>query len=147
MWVSITGIHWMNFNETDIWVNQRLLLTLEPKPLSEPMLMPQDLTELQWMSLDFIDDQSTLVKVLAWCHEADPDLCCHMASPGHNELTPSDAIQRCRTGSTLAQVMACYLTAPSHYLNLCWLEIIGIHPSVISQKNVQNMTSKVIIWD
>ena len=24
-------------------------------------------------------------------------------------------------GTTLAQVMACYLTAPSHYLNQCWL--------------------------
>ena len=28
-----------------------------------------------------------------------------------------------RTGSTLAQVMACCLTAPSHYLNQCWLII------------------------
>ena len=28
-----------------------------------------------------------------------------------------------RSGSTLAQVMACCLTAPSHYLNQCWLII------------------------
>ena len=28
-----------------------------------------------------------------------------------------------RTGSTLAQVMACCLTAPSHYLNECWFLI------------------------
>ena len=28
-----------------------------------------------------------------------------------------------RSGSTLAQVMACCLTAPSHYLNQCWLNI------------------------
>ena len=34
----------------------------------------------------------------------------------------------------LAQIMACYLTAPSHYLNQCWYKIIGIHPSAISQK-------------
>ena len=33
---------------------------------------------------------------------------------------PSDAIWRQRSGSTLAQVMACCLTAPSHYLNQCW---------------------------
>ena len=41
---------------------------------------------------------------------------------GHfNSLRPSDAIWRHRSGSTLAQVMACCLTAPSHYLNQCWL--------------------------
>ena len=38
-----------------------------------------------------------------------------------NSLWPSDAIWRHRSGSTLAQVMACCLTAPSHYLNQCWL--------------------------
>ena len=42
------------------------------------------------------DDQSTLVKVMAWCRQAtshystwanvDQDLCCHMVSLGHNEL-------------------------------------------------------------
>ena len=40
-----------------------------------------------------------------------------------NSLRPSDAIWRQRTGSTLAQVMACCLTAPSHYLYQCWLII------------------------
>ena len=35
----------------------------------------------------------------------------------------SDTIWRQRSGSTLAQVMACCLTAPSHYLNQCWLII------------------------
>ena len=39
----------------------------------------------------------------------------------NNSLWPSDAIWRQRSGSTLAQVMACCLTAPSHYLNQCWL--------------------------
>ena len=34
---------------------------------------------------------------------------------------PSDAIWRQRSGSKLAQVLACCLTAPSHYLNQCWL--------------------------
>ena len=36
-------------------------------------------------------------------------------------LWPSDAIQRWRSWSTLVQVMACCLMAPSHYLNQCWL--------------------------
>ena len=40
-----------------------------------------------------------------------------------NFLGPSDAIWRQRSGSTLAQVMACCLMAPSHYLNQCWLII------------------------
>ena len=40
-----------------------------------------------------------------------------------NWLWPNDAIWRQRSGSTLAQVMACCLTAPSHCLNQCWLII------------------------
>ena len=40
-----------------------------------------------------------------------------------NSLWPSDAIWQHRCGSTLAQVMACCMTAPSHYLNQCWLII------------------------
>ena len=40
-----------------------------------------------------------------------------------NSLSFSDAIWQCRSGSTLAQVMACCLTATSHYLNQCWLII------------------------
>ena len=31
-----------------------------------------------------------------------------------------------RSGSTLAQVMVCCLTAPSHYLNQCWLIITKV---------------------
>ena len=35
---------------------------------------------------------------------------------------------------TLAQVMACCLTATSHYLNQCWLGIVDINPNRISEK-------------
>ena len=42
---------------------------------------------------------------------------------GLNSLWPSDTIWRHKSGSTLAQLMACCLTAPSHYLNQCWLII------------------------
>ena len=46
---------------------------------------------------------------------------------GFNTLWPSDdAVWWYGTGSTLAQVMACCLTAPSHYLNQCWLFISGV---------------------
>ena len=37
-----------------------------------------------------------------------------------NSLRPSDAIWRQRSWTTLVQVMACCLTAPSHHLNQCW---------------------------
>ena len=40
-----------------------------------------------------------------------------------NSLWPNDAIWWHRSGSTLAQVMACCLTASSHYLKQCWLII------------------------
>ena len=40
-----------------------------------------------------------------------------------NSLGSSDAMWRWRSWSTLVQVMACCLTAPSHYLNQCWLII------------------------
>ena len=40
-----------------------------------------------------------------------------------NSLRPSDAIWRHRSGSSLAQVLACCLAAPSHYLNQYWLII------------------------
>ena len=46
-----------------------------------------------------------------------------LSTPEHdiNSLWPSDALWWHSTGPTLARVMACFLTAPSHYLNQCWL--------------------------
>ena len=43
-----------------------------------------------------------------------------------NSLWPSDTMWQQRSGSTLAQVMACCLTAPSHYLNQSWQTIIKV---------------------
>ena len=43
-----------------------------------------------------------------------------------NPLWPSDAIWWQGTGSALAQVMVCCLTAPSNYLNQCWLMITDV---------------------
>ena len=43
-----------------------------------------------------------------------------------DSLAPSDFIWQHRTLSTLVQVMACCLTAPSHNLNQCWLIIKGV---------------------
>ena len=49
-----------------------------------------------------------------------------LGSNWFNSLRPSDAIWRQWSWTTLAQVMACCLTAPSHYLNQCWLIIRGV---------------------
>ena len=48
-----------------------------------------------------------------------------------NSLWPSDAIWRQGSRSTLVQVVACCLMAPSHYLNQCWPVIskIQLHSS------------------
>ena len=43
-----------------------------------------------------------------------------------NSLRPSDTKWWHRFGSTLAQVLAWCLTAPSHYLNQCWLIISNV---------------------
>ena len=43
-----------------------------------------------------------------------------------NSLRPSDAMWRLWSWTTLAHVMACCLTAPSHYLNQFWLIIRGV---------------------
>ena len=43
-----------------------------------------------------------------------------------NSLWPSDAIWWQGSRSTLVQVMACCLTAPSHYQNQCWLIITKV---------------------
>ena len=43
-----------------------------------------------------------------------------------NSLPPSDIIWCPGTWSTLVQVMACCLMAPSHHLNQCWLIICEI---------------------
>ena len=59
-----------------------------------------------------------------------------------NLLRPSDTIWRHKSGSTLAQVMACCLTAPSHYLNQCWLIISKVQWHS-SEHNFTMLTSAI----
>ena len=88
---------------------------------------------LKWMQQNIHDDKSTLVQVMARCHRAtshclsqcwprsmSPYGITRLGPSEFNSLWPSDAIWRHRSMSTLAQVMACCLTAPNHYLNQCW---------------------------
>ena len=81
------------------------------KPLPEPML-----TNPQWGRGHSSEGNFTLnaQDIYPW-HE--------LKINWFNSLWSSDAIWRQRSRSTLAQVMTCCLTAPSHYLNQCWLII------------------------
>ena len=62
-----------------------------------------------------------------------------------NLLWPCDTIWRHRSGSTLAQVMACRLTAPSHYLTQCWLMVgsCGVLLRTNSQEIPQSSITKI----
>ena len=68
-------------------------------------------------------------------------LCSYHGKGCFNSLWPNDGIWRQRSGSTLAQVMACCLTVPSHYLNVLiyhqwgplafiWVQFYFIHQSL-----------------
>ena len=58
-------------------------------------------------------------------------------------MRPSDAIWWHKSMSTLAQVMAWCLTAPSHYLNQCWLIISRVLPRAISYELLKNQILEV----
>ena len=73
-----------------------------------------------------------LVQIMAWHRPGDKPLSepmmisllthiCVARPQWVKIIVNSDAIWRHRLGLTLAQAKALYLTAPSHYLNLCWL--------------------------
>ena len=66
-----------------------------------------------------------------------------------HSLGPSDAILRWRSWSTLVQVMACCLTAPSHYLNQCWLIISKVlwHLKLPISKARLKITFSKSHWD
>ena len=55
-----------------------------------------------------------------------------------NSLPSGDAIWR---QPTMIRIKACCLTAPSHYLNHCLLQVIGIHP-IQFQRNFTRYTGK-----
>ena len=63
-----------------------------------------------------------------------------------NSLWPNAAVWQQWSRSTLAQVMACCLTAPSHYLNQCWLlisKILWYSPD----SNFTEKTSDIYLWN
>ena len=101
---------------------------------------------LRWMSLDFTDDKSTLVQVMAWCRQATsqylsqcwPRSLRHMASLGHNVLSCVCIMMSCIGARGVLDLChkkkkkknLCHqwfrwwhgvLLVPSHCLNHLWL--------------------------
>ena len=128
-------------------LNHRCLNTLRPRwnwqHFADDIFKRIFFNENVWISFEIslkfvlkgpIDNIPLLVQIMAWHRPGDKPLSELMmvSLPTHicvtrpqwvNSLGPSDTIWWQRSGSTLAQVMACCLTAPSHYLNQCWLII------------------------
>ena len=74
--------------------------------------------------------------------------CCYGIVSCFNSLWPSDTIRGQGTKSTLAQVMACCLTAPSHYM-ITWTNVdlssvrsCGIHQRALSWEDLKMAISK-----
>ena len=65
---------------------------------------------------------------------------------GFNSLWPSEAIWHWRSWSTLLQVMACCLTAPSHYMKQRWIIISKVQRHS-SEGNFTINTSAVNHWN
>ena len=65
-------------------------------------------------------------------------------------MWPSDAMWWHRFGATLAQIMACCLMAPSHYLFLCWVIIKGVLAFTWEQfyeNLICKLCSKITFWN
>ena len=64
-----------------------------------------------------------------------------------NSLWPSNTIQYHRTWSTLVQVMACCLIAPSHYLNQCspMLYLVAFTFGQFNRKHLWDL-SLIKVW-
>ena len=62
-----------------------------------------------------------------------------------NSLWGSNTIWQIWSESTLAQVMACCLTTPSHYLNQCWLITISIQLRTIPPEMLKIWSTKLCV--
>ena len=125
-----------------IWstsVNGNGLLLHGTKPLPGPIYW-LFISQVLWLSPDgnftqmlrvfIFESKSNFQTDIKFWHQFE-NYVSKITAPPHckqwvNSLWPSDTIWRHKSGSTLDQVMACCLTAPSHYLNQCWLIIIKV---------------------
>ena len=159
---------WIFFDE-DVWTLLKISLKFVPKvrinnipamvqimawrwqddmPLSEPMMVSLLTHIYVSLSLNEVICNCTMTTATAYMHSVN-----HIA----NKLWPSNFIWHWRFRSTLDQVKAYLLTAPSHYLNQCWLIIVNwtlgnkLHwnsnqnTNIFYQENtIKNVVSKMV---
>ena len=138
---------------------------------SPVMLRAHDAKDLPWSSMRFplswmnlgVDEPPGPRNVWYKCHfgrffnHADgvSDDCMQWSSTVSallNLLWPSDAIWPQKSGTTVAKLMVCCLTAPSHYLNQCWtfkreVPLPESDFTVTAQAPFTIVTLKIILWD
>ena len=114
---------WRDLREWMIFISQQFHRELAAWPLKLDIEQPTANIVLNpCLQLVFISEHKfTSITAYTILNQRCPGSCC--PSVCINSLRPSDTTWRQRSGSTLAQVMACCLTAPSHYLNQCWVII------------------------
>ena len=116
---------------------------------------------LIWISLDFTDDQSILVQVMAWCRQATSHYlsqCWPRSMPLYgvtrrqwvNSLWPGESIWG-ESLSKLVQITTLCLRIPSHHQNKWWLFvneipglILGLHPA--NERQCYKVTPSLIGW-
>ena len=86
----------------------------------------QDMLPLHLSFLDILDSHLRHMALIIHTLYCDWKYLISDIWPVHS-LWPRDTIWWHGSGSTLAQVMAWCLMAPSHYLKQCWLIIKGVH--------------------
>ena len=85
-------------------------------------LLHQQIKEKKWKWKTFTRQNVNGKFILRNCYQESSRLV-HIEVASFNSLRPNDAIWQHISRLTLAQIMACCLTAPSHYLNQCWFII------------------------
>ena len=126
------------------WCHTNIILINTLRPRQNGRIFPDDIFKciflnenvyisikisLKFVPKGHINYTPAVVQIMAWCWPGNKLLSepvmvsllthiCVTQPQWINSLWPSDAICRQKSGSTLAQI-----TAPSHYLNQCWLII------------------------
>ena len=69
------------------------------------------------------------ILIISFIHQYSALICCVRVTCVHLAISsswPKDYIWPQKSGSTLAQIMGCCLSAPSHCLNQCWIFNKGV---------------------
>ena len=93
---------------------------------------------LIWMSLDFTDDQSTMVQVMAWCRQASSHYLsqCWPRSLSSYGVTRPQWVNLYRAGNTWVHTQHCGYWCPQ-----CWVNLYFIGP--VSCRNISVIVNNI----